>query len=453
MRILPLASNSESRQAEPAVVVGDAAGATTIAALPKHIEMEPNGASLACAPPPLGFDSDKLLALQQAIPTELQLLRLRLRFGLPKRVHLDQKFRVVVDLVDEMGQPSPIGLPPSDSLSLSVDAQLILKVEEESSSARKQQRHTKWTFMASLHQPTDAVAIPSDVSLIIQIQQSPPLPGDSSVAGAFRRPFQRFCRGSTWLNDQVLVLPLQVALQVVAAEAPFETSTVCQRVFCASLPRTSAGGEKPRLLVIEEHYGDAMGAHVWDASILLSFVLLEAGIASSESLNQHQTVVELGSGCGLFASVLTTFCSSQAEFTAIFTEKPECTARLQHNLQSMDAMVLPLEWGEPLPAILSSADVTVVFAADVLYNWAAHEALLTTLDGFTASHMQLLLAHKRRGHSSAAKMDALAAGAYDPATQCGVKTDTNECRWSHWHVEKLAALGRIDLFRVSRRAQ
>ncbi|RLN93378.1 hypothetical protein BBJ28_00015882 [Nothophytophthora sp. Chile5] len=437
----------------------DAAARSLDLEMPGSIEMEPNGASLARAPPPFGFDSDKLLALQQAIPTELQLLRLRLRFGLPKRVHVDQKFRVVVDLVDEMGQPSSIGLPPTDSLSLSVDAQLLLKVAEEPSSIRKQQRRTKWTFMVSLHQPTDGVAVPSDVRLMIQIQQSAPLPGDSSVAGALRRSFQRFCRRSTWLSDQVLVLPLQVALQVVAAEAPIETSTICQRVFCVSPPRTSAEGEKPRLLVIEEHYGDAMGAHVWDASILLSFVLLEAGVTSSESLNQHlqhQTVVELGSGCGLFASVLTTFRSSQqlqAELTAIFTEKPECTARLQHNLQSMDALVLPLEWGEPLPAILSSADVTVVFAADVLYNWAAHEALLTTLDGFTASHMQLLLAHKRRGQSAATKMDALAAGAYDPTTQCGVTTDTNECRWSRWHVEKLAALGPIDLFHVSRRAQ
>lgn len=419
------------------------------------------------------FDTDELHKLQDALPADLQFLRLRLRFGLPVRVQVGQRFRVVVDLVDEMGQPTPehptlpgaVDFSTTCQRSATVDSnksksipldddQLVLKLEEK---VNTNQRRTKWVYWASLH--GSAASKDVNVSLRIQMEQTY---CDSSSSGAYRRLLQTFCTGSAWLSDRVLVLSLQVQLQVESTSEvshPVASSTTCQRLFRTT---STTAEDDSSSLIIEENYGDAMGSHIWDASIMLSFAVLQTGITASnqeitmDTTEMKQSLLELGSGCGLFATVLATYLPRSAKLTAIFTEKSECTERLQTNLDrngsSSYASVVSLDWGATLPSGLGSAGVRVVFAADVLYNWAAHEALLVTLDTLeqhSPTRIEVFLAHKRRGKASAAKLDALASGTFHSSTHCGIATDPSACRWIHWHVKKLASVGRVDFFRLS----
>ncbi|KAE9333596.1 hypothetical protein PF008_g14372 [Phytophthora fragariae] len=438
--------------------------------------------------PLFSFDRDELQRLQEALPKDLQLLWLRLRFGLPVRVVLGQRFRVVVDLVDEMGQAFPKHLTPPEGVDISLVSQssgvinnqeissgdvseIILKIEK---SATERRQEAKWVFWASLHSAQGTRVSPIDirVGLRIQMKQTLPIGGDSYH---YRRLLQTFCVGSAWLDEHVLVLPLQVELQVLntsdSNDSSLSTSTVCQRLF-RFLPSknstTEASTDERDLLTVEEHYGDAMGAHVWDASILLSWAVLQAGARASTSpeqdnlmgkANMKQTILELGSGCGLFAAVLARVKPSH-QLQTIFTEKSECTHRLQTNLDRNgsppSASVLALEWGAPLPSLLRDANVRVVFAADVLYNWAAHEVFLATLDGLVQEQqantkLHVFVAHKRRGKASAEKLDALALGTFDPASMCGTSAPNFTCRWTQWRVDKLSSLGRVDLLKLSRR--
>ncbi|GMF13307.1 unnamed protein product [Phytophthora lilii] len=421
------------------------------------------------------FDTKTLDKIQEALPADLQLLRLRLRFGLPVQVHLGQRFRVVVDLVDEMGQPFTGTVAPHAGIKLSIDTDhLVLRVE---STVADIKQRAQWVHWVSLQSPTTTEDFPDNwfdahIGLRIQMKQGAVGENDSMAPGGFRHVFQSFCVGSAWLNASVLVLPLQVQLQVAAPSEVNEavtSSTICQRLFHASsLEISERGDDKGTVLVVEENYGDAMGSHVWDASVLLSFSVLHAGttgLTLSEEelvtgvLETKQVMLELGSGCGLFAAVLSNLLPLGTDVATIFTEKHESTERLQSNLlrnRSLPtASVVALDWGAELPIILLHANIRVVFAADVLYNWAAHEALIATLDslfnGQVPTSTRVFLAHKRRGKSSAMKLDALASNTFDAATDCGVTTEITECRWNRWHVEKIASIGRVDLFQLSRR--
>jgi len=406
------------------------------------------------------FDPVVLQEVQSAIPAELLLLRLRLRFGVPGRVQAGQRFRVVVDLVDEMGQPAPesLGLELPEGLDLHVacreeSSHLELKIEENRAPASSTQR-SKWVYHALLAPPRGSSLPPSGVHATLTIRMKQTWQEPSEVRG-YRHLLQAFCVGSAWLNEHALVLPLQVALHVTSTSGGADkvvTSTACTRLF-----RAVEGGNDSSLIVIEENYGDAMGSHVWDASVLLSFLVRQAGTAALVTSHQNTlAVLELGSGCGLLATVL---AKRQSPHTAaIFTEKAESTARLQANLDRnaspASALVLPLEWGAPLPCALRDARVRVVFAADVLYNWAAHEAFLATLDALVRAEdpstgFHVFLAHKRRGKASAANLNALATGAFEAAAQCEASSGDSPCRWLRWHVQKLSSLGRVELFRLT----
>ncbi|KAG7392551.1 hypothetical protein PHYPSEUDO_000239 [Phytophthora pseudosyringae] len=443
--------------------------------------------------PLFSFDTDNLHTLQEDVPTDLQFLRLRLRFGLPERVQVGQQFRLVVDLVDEMGQPVPEDLAPPDGIDICIasqrsthvdnvkthsvkeEDQLILKIEEKLAPKSTTQQQTKWVYGASLQASakdhcSSRPFSDNHVSLLIQMKQTIGSCDGSSSSGGYRNLLQTFCARSAWLSDRVLVLPLQVELQVstvTQGRHRVAMSTSCQRLFRTVNTSVDRANDTHDLVVVEENYGDAMGSHVWDASILLSFAVIQAGIPAlnfpqqeeeEETTRKSETkeaILELGSGCGLFAAVLAKLAFSREAVMRIFTEKSDCTERLQANLDRNESasstLVLPLEWGAALPILLYTAGVRVVFAADVLYNWAAHEAFLATLDSLAQQKQSLLvfLAHKRRGKASATRLDALASGTFDPATLCGAATAPPACRWSHWHVEKLSALGRVDFFRLS----
>ncbi|OWZ21346.1 Nicotinamide N-methyltransferase [Phytophthora megakarya] len=429
---------------------------------------------------PFQFDADKLQKLQEALPSDLQFLRLRLRFGFPVEVEIGQKFRIVVDLVDEMGQPVPEEFAPPNGINIFVisqistccnsptEDQLVLKIEDKLTTEKMKHRRTKWVFLASFRSSISQVSSRASetfrVTLSIQMQKDH-AKGDHS--DDCRQLLQNFCAGSDWVSEKVLVLPLQVDVHVTRASLNKQnvrkpTSTSCQRVFCVSRGMNTM---ENRILVIEENYGDAMGSHVWDASILLSFVVLQAGIVApnypekgTSSKSKMQSMLELGSGCGLFATVLVNLLPSCTKMTTIFTEKSECTERLRVNLERncspQSAIVLPLEWGMTLPDLFSTAVVSVVFAADVLYNWAAHEAFLATLDALvhnqkSSTNLQVFVAHKRRGKASASNLRDLASGAFDFETQCGVRKGSFSCRWTHWRTQKLVSFGPVDLFKLT----
>ncbi|GMF25220.1 unnamed protein product [Phytophthora fragariaefolia] len=442
--------------------------------------------------PLFSFDNDELSRLQLGLPADLQLLRLRLRFGLPVHVRIGQRFRVVVDVVDEMGQPMPrsVSLPNGIDLTLANHSfsttdnekdnsedieKIVLNIEEVLTPKNVRLPQNKWVFWASLRYsgPSNGLLSISSgvhVNLRVQVKQIPELSVDSNTDNSPRQLLRTFCVGSAWVSERVLILPLQVSLQVGYESESVEeniTSTACQRLF-RTIPWINSTRDKVirerGVLVVDEHYGDAMGAHVWDASILLSWALLRAGIRalspvcnnSTNKVGTTQAILELGSGCGLFAAVLATLQPPLPQVKTIFTEKVENTDRLQKNLDQNgsqpSASVIALKWGKALPKALQEANVCVVFAADVLYNWAAHEDFLATLDYLVQSQgsntkVHVFLAHKRRGQASVEKLDALASNTFDRAARCsGGKTN---CRWIRWHIKKIASLARVDLFELA----
>lgn len=503
------------------------------------------------------FGDTKLAALAKQVPADLQILRLRLRFGLPPSLVLGQCFRIALELVDEMGQAVALRPPQREELSIRIvselsddsarsrDADVELTVHEVRASGNQTQQQRKsctWTFDAvftrrqqtmenmtgALFQMTAArdcsADAPLKTTLSIQLRrhstdtsnnssdttalvapEQQQVQEDKASAGtplsAFHSSFQRFCADSTWLDASTLVLALHsqpielTRSRADGIESPtpptsslLAATNLCRRVFAvealgsasssplsATTPEATPPSIKYRQLVeITENYGDTMGAHIWDASILLSYALCHA----SHDNVPFSGMLELGAGCGLFAAVYAAFHGVSTLDSAlrpphhvVLTERAESIRLLEANLahnrigvdpDALTVTVAPLVWGESPPvaltALLGSVGIGAIFAADVLYSWSAHEALLASLEAFVTQQAQrrketsghstppvVTIAHK---HRSRATSDELERVLEHSASRICASAKTDACAWTHWRVTRAARLGAVELLEL-----
>jgi predicted nicotinamide N-methyase len=432
------------------------------------------------------FDPDTLASLDSRMPSTLELWRLRLRFGLPTRVAPGELFRVAIDLVDEMGQPPP----PSElgRLGRSIHPPLIQLLQDEDGDLAGRvalrlmqvpsKALTKWVFEASIEFDEAMATAAAVVACRLLIALNPV--SDVFIAkSAFHQDFQGFCAHSVWLADNALVLPLQsdriqVGLTPERLSCQHPATTTCRRLFSVPSPPGADASEQSRqMIAITENYGDAMGAHIWDASILLSFALVDAA-PHLNTLREPTAMAELGAGCGLFACVFRALFATAAS-AIVLTERAESARLLQSNVeQNEDAcvcggpliQVVPLVWGHfPLPPALATRaastssrghGIGVVFAADVLYYWDTHVALLSTLAALSTrdAEFQVIIAHKHRGAATTRALEGVLArcGRHEGGNGATTDQDGHEAdAWNNWYVDRLARLGKVDLLRLTRR--
>lgn len=419
------------------------------------------------------FDAALLAALEAETPRELQILRLRLRFGLPQTLVIGQRFRVVLELVDEMGQPVDLDearrreleihatSDPVSSSTSAAEVEIRPRDALTRSSAQQERKNCTWTFDAAFNcqsvvsTSSEGQGAPSArAAILFQLRKR--LRGEEALATTFHVAFQRFCVHSVWIDATTLVLPLRtLQIHLTASEAGSSSpkrSNVCTRLF--SIP--SQTRHDATLIEIEENYGDTMGSHVWDASLLLSFALC---VARSSHLRPSIGILELGAGCGLFGVVYAMLSEQHGDArwrSLVLTERAESLSLLDANLARNGVhssrhevvVTLPLVWGTPIEQELPPVDA--VFACDVLYNWNAHEALLATVEALQAHTTpseppaSVIIAHKHRGKATCPRLEAVLRG--DGANSCGVA-----CRWKNWCVTRAARLGAIDVLVLIRK--
>lgn len=491
--------------------------------------------------PTFQFDSAKLDSLEMQIPPSLQILRLRLRFGLPPTLRVGQSFRIALDLVDEMGQPAQLCpemvkelfqitithevVPNGGDCSSRGSEAFDLQVREIGVSAETKKSCLKWHFDVQfrklqqtaasnqmhddrLHGEDKEAVATNNLAVCLRIRLTKASSDLDARRTAFQTSFQQFCLHSEWINDDTLILPIQSdsiqLLPAAASEEPQKAksncSSICQRIF--SVPTTTPHSSG-KMVTIQENYGDTMGSHIWDASILLSFTLVyatrQSPISSSSRvcLPRH-VMLELGAGCGLFAAVYSIrFCSDGASGnkdleapplsatgnTMLLTERAESLALLTSNLRrncghSLHLQrVLPLVWGREDAIPHEFPRVHTIFASDVLYNWAVHEALLTTIEqirqrsrnttdaaacewGEEEGLSSVIIAHKHRGKATSAALENVLQGECRDCgcTESAAKRDVtagdgggSSCQWENWSVTRVARLGKIDVLRLTHR--
>lgn len=411
------------------------------------------------------FDQQALTQLAREIPRELRLIRLRLRFGGPRRLTVGERVQIVVDLIDETGQPP--SLSPALLESLELTARCVQDHQHASlyslgsvagsSDAQWVKGRLQWTLSTvfQLEKETESRFMENStpaVRLLVGIKDTPQ--GGSSAHDAL----QQFCVGSQWLTTETLVLPVQsdrIELLANGTEsATTERSSTCRRLFSVSCENQSS-----RTIAMQENYGDTMGSHLWDASILLSFGLIHAG---ARSLVERTKMLELGAGCGLFACVFAAVFSDLEQDAAsmLLTERsaslPLLKANLEENIgKSVPYVLTPLVWGQPVDPSDNDAknvntSANLVFAADVLYNWPAHRELLSSMSALSSDHARVFLAHKHRSKATSHALEQVLSGQHQQhcTSNNGSKMD---CPWKDWQVTRLATLASVDLLQLTRK--
>ncbi|KAF1316548.1 Nicotinamide n-methyltransferase, partial [Globisporangium splendens] len=453
--------------------------------------------------PRFQFDHGKLAILAKQVPPQLQLLRLRLRNS---RVH-PLELAIAYEIVDPAtGKQTQKGDQPA----------LALRLRDAGAPKMNREKCCKWTFDAEfvLQQPEqqqnddDTVAQQQHesaapavvfVRLCVKLRQT----NSSTMASrpphdTFHALLQQFCVHSAWVNDgTTLILPIQsnsmqLSLAPPATDkkmSPQEAAPIfgsntnkCARLFSISPSEVPEG--EAQVIAIHEDYGETMGSHIWDASILLSFAFLHATASQfaqedDREAARHGGMLELGAGCGLFAAVYALRCFKnrcEKTTTMVLTERTESlallTSNLHHNCSSSSqrsSVVMPLTWGEPLGSTLCPdeiARVDTIFASDVLYHWASHEALLTTIEAILQASRGLssvIIAHKHCGKATSTALESVLQRGHDSDCSSSFKPKAaspmassnngseNGCQWANWDVARLATLGSVDLLQLTRR--
>ncbi|ETW09991.1 hypothetical protein H310_00402 [Aphanomyces invadans] len=256
------------------------------------------------------------------------------------------------------------------------------------------------------------------------------------------------------VQARILVLPVWSDLIVRAQPPPSTLLSVscCLRLFSVHTP---AGSVK---VTVEERYGHAMASHVWDAGICLSFFLQTHYIPH---LNPSTSLraMEIASGSGLLGLVLATLLPARS--TLVLTEKPTSLELLQHNLEQLQPIssthisICGLEWGNQvhlldLPHRDKSTDLLVL--ADVLYNWAAHPQLWSTVAAVASPSTTIYLAHKHRAATSTAALrhlETYGTCPSCPAVSCALNSPSS-CGWKNglWKLHRCASYGATDIFQL-----
>ena len=170
---------------------------------------------------------------------------------------------------------------------------------------------------------------------------------------------------------------------------------------------TFGAGAAERRLVIQQrrYHAEGFASTVWDSAIVLAKLLERRGPLKS-------VAVELGSGCGLVATVLALLGAR-----VLATDLQPNLALLQQNLEANtrgapgSASTAPLAWGRAAAErVLAEVGgcVDLVVASDVMYIHEAVPDLVATLAVLTGAGTTVLLAHGRNRPAEAAFLEAAA---------------------------------------------
>lgn len=130
-------------------------------------------------------------------------------------------------------------------------------------------------------------------------------------------------------------------------------------------------------LKLHEDLKGGCGGQLWPAGMALSkYMLREHG-----NDLQNATILELGAGGGLVGLAVALGCEVKAPL--YITDQVNMLSLMEQNvkLNDLESRVTPLvlNWGEPLPDILSSQPATHILAADCVYFEPAFPLLIQTL--------------------------------------------------------------------------
>lgn len=154
---------------------------------------------------------------------------------------------------------------------------------------------------------------------------------------------------------------------------------------------------------IKEDFGETIGSHIYDCSIILCRYFRQT-FSAEESY--PDLVIELGSGCGLSAI----FACLLFRCRTILTDLPEQLPLLSENvnlngLDEQKCSYQELRWGDleavnDIVTICSEFQNIVILAADVLYDSTAAPLLLQTVQALSGAlvskRVTVLLAQKNR---------------------------------------------------------
>mmetsp|Transcript_6706 Transcript_6706/g.13615 ORF Transcript_6706/g.13615 Transcript_6706/m.13615 type:complete len:218 (+) Transcript_6706:55-708(+) len=173
-----------------------------------------------------------------------------------------------------------------------------------------------------------------------------------------------------------------------------------------------------RTLEIEQRLRESVGARVWDAALVLCRYLEECsqprGIYPDAVRLKGKRVLDLGTGTGLVGIVAHLLGAEQVVLTDREEILPITWDNLKRNLpgalEQSQVEIRPLLWGTGEEAPFGEFDY--VFAADLLYNSANHEALVRTLLALCKPRTTVIMVQKWRdaGKESAFLMHAEMAG-------------------------------------------
>jgi hypothetical protein len=211
----------------------------------------------------------------------------------------------------------------------------------------------------------------------------------------------------------------------------FRSSALCERNFEFTPAITEDTHPIPRFQVsVREDFGDNLGAHVWNSSVVLSEWLCSSRASYLEALARaprqetqsakNQPVLssggsgatlELGSGCGVAGIVA---AKLGASVTA--TDLARALNLLQLNVDANDVSstshkktgnasspvggvtVATLDWRNPTAAdLVGWGHFDLVIAADILYNPDLFAPLLALLNSSGASVALIALSHRNHG--------------------------------------------------------
>lgn len=160
----------------------------------------------------------------------------------------------------------------------------------------------------------------------------------------------------------------------------------CERSFAL------AGMDRP--IRIREEFALTIGAHVWNAGVVLAQYVIQRAEAGDDFL-RGKVGLEIGSGCGLTGIVA---ASLGAEMT--LTDRREsqlALLRLNASQNDVGAATLELDWTAAESGHETSLSQTygVVLAADVLYG-GGHDKILAVLQRHASASAEILIAHTKR---------------------------------------------------------
>ncbi|KFY44575.1 hypothetical protein V495_03384 [Pseudogymnoascus sp. VKM F-4514 (FW-929)] len=145
----------------------------------------------------------------------------------------------------------------------------------------------------------------------------------------------------------------------------------------ASTTSIDFDGLLPAPLQLHEDLKGGCGGQLWPAGMVLSKYMLRE---HKDDL-KDATILELGAGGGLVGLAVALGCNISEPI--IITDQINMMPLMEQNikLNKLESRVTPLvlNWGEPLPDILSSRPATHILAADCVYFEPAFPLLLLTL--------------------------------------------------------------------------